>query len=48
MRQLLMTMMLIVTVVLIYSAIVQGDGGTKATISSSGGRMADQISRISP
>ncbi len=48
MRQLLMTMLLIVTVVLLYSTITQGDEGTKAKITNSGGSMAEQISRISP
>ncbi|WP_186438533.1 hypothetical protein [Cohnella terricola] len=48
MRQLLMTMLLVLTVVLLYSSIVQGDEGTKARITASGDRMADQISRISP
>ncbi|WP_239618454.1 hypothetical protein [Cohnella mopanensis] len=48
MRQLLMTMLLIVTVVLLYTSITQGDEGTNQRIESSGGRMADQISRISP
>jgi len=48
MRQLLMTMLLIVTVALLYTSIVQGDEGTNARISDSGGRMADHLSRISP
>ncbi|QJD84323.1 hypothetical protein [Cohnella herbarum] len=48
MRQLLMTMLLIVTVALLYSSIAQGDGGTREQIETSGGRMADHISRISP
>ncbi|WP_256761239.1 hypothetical protein [Cohnella sp. WQ 127256] len=48
MRQLLMTMLLIVTVVLLYTSITQGDEGTREQIKASGGRMADHISRISP
>lgn len=48
MRQLLMTLLLIVTVALLYSGIVQGDGGTNSRIADSGNRMADFISRISP
>ncbi len=48
MRQLLMTMLLIVTVVILYTNIAQGDEGTQGKITSSGDRMADQISRISP
>ncbi|XID95909.1 hypothetical protein ACF3MZ_15955 [Paenibacillaceae bacterium WGS1546] len=48
MRQLLMAMLLVITVVLIYASFVQGDEGANAKIRASGGRMADQISRISP
>ncbi|MCD9026071.1 hypothetical protein [Cohnella silvisoli] len=48
MRQLLMTVLLIVTVVLLYTRITQGDEGTHGKITSSGGRMADHISRINP
>ncbi|WP_158602437.1 hypothetical protein [Cohnella endophytica] len=48
MRQLLMTMLLIVTVVLIYSGFAQGNGGANERIADSGKRMADFISRISP
>jgi hypothetical protein len=48
MRQILMTVLLIVTVVILYSHTVQGVGGTKEQIRDSGGKMADVISRISP
>jgi hypothetical protein len=48
MRQILMTVMLIVTVVMLYAHIVDGSGGTRDSIRSSGNRMADGISRISP
>lgn len=48
MRQLLMTVMLIIVVVAIYSRTVKGDGGTEERIQSSGMRIANQISRISP
>jgi hypothetical protein len=48
MRQLLMTMLMIVTVVLLYTQIAQGNGGTKEQITASGSRMADHISRINP
>jgi hypothetical protein len=48
MRQLLMTMLMIVTVVLIYTNITQGEEGTRGRISSSGGKMAERISLISP
>jgi hypothetical protein len=48
MRQILMTVLLIVTVVSLYNNTVQGNGGTKDQIRDSGSRMADVISRISP
>ncbi|WP_269472730.1 hypothetical protein [Cohnella abietis] len=43
-----MTTLLIVTVVIIYTSVIQGDEGTKTQIKNSGGHMAEQISRISP
>ncbi|MFC4304227.1 hypothetical protein [Cohnella boryungensis] len=48
MRQLLMSMLLIITVVLLYTTIAQGDEGTNARITSSGSSMAEHLSRISP
>ncbi len=48
MRQLLMTTLLVITVVLLYTSIAQGDDGTNARITESGDRMADRLSRISP
>lgn len=48
MRQLLMTVMLILTVALIYINVAGGEGGTKATIRNSGAGMAGAIARISP
>lgn len=48
MRQLLMSMLMIVTVVLLYMQIAQGNEGTNSHISDSGARMADHISRLSP
>ncbi|PRX57997.1 hypothetical protein B0G52_13722 [Cohnella sp. SGD-V74] len=48
MRQLLMTMLLIVTVVLLYTSFAQGENGANAKITDSGSRMADRLSRISP
>jgi hypothetical protein len=48
MRQLLMTVLMIVTVVLLYMQIAQGNEGTKGQITASGSRMADHISRMSP
>jgi hypothetical protein len=48
MRQLLMTMLMIMTVVYLYTQLAQGDDGTKSHINTSGIRMADHISRMSP
>ncbi|WEK55183.1 MAG: hypothetical protein P0Y55_03710 [Candidatus Cohnella colombiensis] len=48
MRQILMTVLLIITVVTLYMSIVGSDGGTKEQITSSGDRMARWISGISP
>ncbi|MBB6672647.1 hypothetical protein [Cohnella nanjingensis] len=48
MRQILITVMLILTVVAIYTAVVGGDGGMRAQIRSSGSGMAGAISRVSP
>ncbi|WP_158543620.1 hypothetical protein [Cohnella sp. OV330] len=48
MRQLLMTVMLILTVALIYNNVAGGETGTKAKIRDSGAGMAGAIARISP
>lgn len=48
MRQLLMTVMLVLTVVLIYINVAGGNEGTKARLRSSGEGMAGAIARISP
>lgn len=48
MRQLLMTVLLLLTVAALYSNLVNGEEGTKARISSSGAQMADRIARMSP
>jgi len=48
MRQILMTVLLLMTVVLLYAGIVGGDEGTKGQLGSSGEVMANAISRISP
>ncbi|MFC3800304.1 hypothetical protein [Cohnella sp. GCM10012308] len=48
MRQLLMTVMLILTVALIYMNVAEGHEGTKATLRDSGAGMAGAIARISP
>jgi hypothetical protein len=48
MRQILMTVLLIMTVVLIYIGVVKGDGGTNEQIRNSGSAMAGAISRINP
>lgn len=48
MRQILMTVLLILTVVAIYTTVVRGSGGTQERIQTSGSVMADGISRINP
>lgn len=48
MRQLLMTVMLLLTVVILYSNLVEGEDGTKARVSSSGQHMAVRIAEMSP
>ena len=48
MRQILMTVLLLLTVAMLYSNLVGGEDGTKEQISSSGSRMADRIAKMSP
>ncbi|MCC3375826.1 hypothetical protein [Cohnella sp. REN36] len=48
MRQILITVMLLLTVVAIYASIVGGDGGMREQIRSSGTGMAGALSRVSP
>lgn len=48
MRQLLMSIMLVLTVALLFTAVAGGEGGMKEQVTTSGERMADAISRISP
>lgn len=48
MRQLLMTLLLLATVVGLYTNIVSGENGTKAHLSSSGMQMASKIAKMSP
>ncbi|MEK0317089.1 hypothetical protein [Cohnella sp. 56] len=48
MRQLLMTVMLILTVVLIYVNVAGGSDGTKERLRDEGEGMAGAIARISP
>lgn len=48
MRQLLMTALLIIVVVGLYTNIVGGEDGMKDRVSASGGRMADRIERMNP
>jgi|HigsolmetaGSP12D_1036236.scaffolds.fasta_scaffold00411_16 hypothetical protein len=48
MRQILMTVLLIVTVVLLYRNVAEGDGGMREHVRASGSAMAEAISRISP
>ena len=48
MRALLMTVVLIVAVVVIYSNVTDGEDGTKAQLGRAGSRMSDSIGRMSP
>ncbi|MFC5530849.1 hypothetical protein [Cohnella yongneupensis] len=48
MRQLLMTVLLLLTVVGLYTNLVSGEGGTKAQLSSSSTHMAIRIAKMSP
>lgn len=48
MRQILMTVLLIVVVVSLYANIVLGEEGMQNQIRLSGGRMAGEIARINP
>jgi|GEM_PF-1448346 hypothetical protein len=47
-RSLLITLMLIITVVLVYAAAAEGDGGLKNGVSRSGGAMSQHIREMSP
>lgn len=48
MRAILMSVLFIIVVVVIYSNVTEGDGGTKAQIERSGSQMSQSIQRISP
>ncbi|WP_156926614.1 hypothetical protein [Cohnella panacarvi] len=48
MRQILTTVLLLMTVALLYSNLVSGEDGTREQISYSGSRMADRIAKMSP
>lgn len=48
MRSMLITLMLIITVVLVYAAAAEGDGGLKNGVSRSGGAMSQHIREMSP
>lgn len=48
MRQLLMTVLLLLTVVGLYTNLANGEGGTKEQLLSSGTRMASKIAKMSP
>jgi len=48
MRSLLMTVMLIVVAVVLYSNVTEGDEGTKAQLERTGVHMSDSIRRMSP
>jgi hypothetical protein len=48
MRQMLIAVLLLLTVVLLYDRIVGGEGGTRELVRESGRVVADEISRINP
>ncbi|BBH24649.1 hypothetical protein Back11_59940 [Paenibacillus baekrokdamisoli] len=48
MRALLMSLLLIIMVVLIYTNVTGGEQGTKAQLKQSGQHMSDNIRRMSP
>ncbi|WP_274649130.1 hypothetical protein [Paenibacillus humicola] len=48
MRALLMTMLLVVVVITLYTNITGGDEGTKALLERSGSHMANSIRRMNP
>ncbi|WP_190287523.1 hypothetical protein [Paenibacillus darwinianus] len=48
MKAILMTVMLLVTAVLLYTSIAEGENGTKAQLGRSGSAMAESIGRLSP
>ncbi len=48
MRSILIAIMLIVTVIIIYNNVADGDDGIKNQLNRSGQSMSEHISRISP
>lgn len=48
MKAILMTVMLLVTAVLLYNAIAEGEAGTKALLERSGGAIGESIRRLGP
>lgn len=48
MRALLMSILLIITVVVLYLQLAEGDGGTKAQLAGSGSKMAERIRGMDP
>jgi hypothetical protein len=48
MRSILMALLLLVTAIVLYTAIAEGDSGTLAVLEQSGGAMSDSIRRLDP
>lgn len=48
MRSILMTLLLIVTAILVYTAVAEGDEGLNESVSRTGGAMGEYIKGMSP
>ncbi|ALS29615.1 hypothetical protein ABEV74_17110 [Paenibacillus cisolokensis] len=48
MRALLMTLLLIVTAIVLFTSIAGGESGTKRQLEQAGGAFADSLRRLSP
>ncbi|MBD0383713.1 hypothetical protein [Paenibacillus sedimenti] len=48
MRSILVTVMLIMVVIMIYSNVVGGSGGTRQQVTNSGARISGTIQKIDP
>lgn len=48
MRAILTSVLLIITVILIYTAVAEGEGGLKSGINRTGGAMSDYLKGMSP
>ncbi|WP_157265781.1 MULTISPECIES: hypothetical protein [Bacillales] len=48
MRGILVSMLLLITVILLYQSVAEGDGGMKQQIDGAGGSISDHIRGIDP